>query len=117
MECQQLEEKQTIKKTRIVAKTPNETIYTQPGTWGPILQSRELIKNVTSHKGDHKQFLSPLLWWRFFLLFVYTHSLHCVSLGRGPDFTLTSSLESQPRRRGGAVVSFTSQVRAAASGL
>lgn len=56
-----------MKKKQVLAETPNETIYTQLGTLSQILPSRELIKNVTSHKGDHKQYfipfaLVPFLW-------------------------------------------------------
>lgn len=69
IECQQLQKKKkTMKKKQVLAETPNETIYTQLGTLSLILPSRELIKNVTSHNGDHKQFLSLLLWCHFFLL-------------------------------------------------
>lgn len=55
------EKKNTMRKEQVLAETPNKTIYTQLGTLTQILPSWELIKNVTSLRGDHKQFLSPLL--------------------------------------------------------
>lgn len=48
-------------KVQVVAVTPHKTVYAQLGTLTQILPTWELIKNVTSHKGEHKQFLSPLL--------------------------------------------------------
>lgn len=78
IECQQLEKKKTVKKKQVLAETPNETIYTQLGTLSQSLPSRQLIKNVTSHKGDHKQFFYPLCSGAIslaisFVLSVYTH--------------------------------------------
>ncbi len=53
--------KNPMRKEQVLAEPPNKTIYTQPGTLTQILPNWELIKNVTLYKGDHKQFLSPLL--------------------------------------------------------
>lgn len=51
--------KNPMRKEQVLAETPNKTIYTQPGTSPQILLSWELIKKVTSHKGEHKQFFIP----------------------------------------------------------
>lgn len=45
--------------------------------WGPWLKSSragEIIKNVTSHKGEHKQFLFPLLCSGSFPFSLLTHA-------------------------------------------
>lgn len=70
-----------MRRKQVLAETPNKTIYTQLGTLTQILLSWELIKNVTLHKGRHKQFLSPLLWRHFFLFpSVHIHTLDLTSL-------------------------------------
>lgn len=50
-----------MRKEQVLPETPNKTIYTQLGTLTQILTSLELIKNVTLHNVEHKQYLSPLL--------------------------------------------------------
>lgn len=75
-----------MKKKQVLAETPNETIYTQLGTLSQILPSRELIKNVTSHKGDHKQYFIPFALMPFLSL----SPLYCL-------YTQASLYESQGR--------------------